>query len=950
MSEKGNPTEEKWREAVRICGRILSDRATFDNEETNYKLEISNRVKALVDALEKGEDFVPLLKRAFSSPNNLTSFYAHAPFIEWATEHQDEARQAMLALVEKGQHPVESRVDHLLGVVPQDKPSGPGNRLSIASFLLMGFSPKNHPMYRTTAYATVEGLLGWKIPDGVSPGEAYRRHRSFTNTFLGRLRKANLDARDYLDAQSLIWMLAKRNDPDIRAWRGEGEVPTALERAMYEFENELDPETLEQHRIRFDEARSRFDALFGTREAVKKLTPAAFFDFFNSIDARGKPGAGLFSPGIPFPKNPETQAYRRLAEDMPHLHQALTELLHGEGDLADRVDKMLAGPRVRTYITESLPIPSMLLCFQNPKDHAGVQQMSVKKAKIGAAGSDHDGLDGEGLTTGQLFELLERILATLPSEHGRDWDWAQRNLFYFSEAFRRNLEDDPLAGYVDRFYEERDYPTEKDKEHITVREEFASYVSEDAISDPNWTDFRRIFNAGFYGGTGPQSRLNAFISSADEDGLEKLRRTVEHLLYSDEPPERCLDDVLEGEYRVPGLGESVATKLLAVCYPEQFLPIFVTGGDKGKIALMRHEALGLEPPEGLSRGEMAVRTNDLLRQRLEPYFGEDTFAMKEFLYWLHWLDEGVGEDDKEQKKSDLEALADSLLLDESFLKEIILLLREKGQVIFYGPPGTGKTFVARGLMKHLAAELSRREVVQFHPSYSYEDFVQGYRPVQRKDGSLAYDLKRGPLMRLAYAAMEAPDRDHVLLIDEINRGNLPKILGELLYLLEYRDDEVALMYGEEGERFSLPENLFIIGTMNTADRSIALIDAALRRRFHFVPFFPGEYPLDGLLVRWLKRNKPEMSHVAGVVERLNFRLRERFGPHLQVGPSYFMRADLSEEVLKSIWAHDVMPFLEDQLFGHEEELAGYTLDKLREEGSAADTAEGASTDPDAPVA
>jgi 5-methylcytosine-specific restriction enzyme B len=333
---------------------------------------------------------------------------------------------------------------------------------------------------------------------------------------------------------------------------------------------------------------------------------------------------------------------------------------------------------------------------------------------------------------------------------------------------------------------------------------------------------------------------------------------------------------------------------------------------------------------------MAVTTNDLLRERLEPYFGEDTFAMKQFLYWLDWADEYTDQVSKDLKESSLESLADSVLIEKSFLEDVIWLLREKGQVIFYGPPGTGKTFVARALAKYLAAELSRREIVQFHPSYSYEDFVQGYRPVRREDGSLAYDLKHGPLMRLAHAAMDTPGRDHVLLIDEINRGNLPKILGELLYLLEYRGDDVALMYGEDGERFSLPENLYIIGTMNTADRSIALVDAALRRRFHFVRFFPEEYPLETLLSRWLERNRPEMIEVARIVDRLNSRLRDRIGPHLQVGPSYFMREDLSELVLENVWAHDIMPFLEDQLFGHEEELANYTLENLWEEGSADD--------------
>jgi 5-methylcytosine-specific restriction protein B len=217
-------------------------------------------------------------------------------------------------------------------------------------------------------------------------------------------------------------------------------------------------------------------------------------------------------------------------------------------------------------------------------------------------------------------------------------------------------------------------------------------------------------------------------------------------------------------------------------------------------------------------------------------------------------------------------LAEELLVEERFLEKIVELLRDRGQVIFYGPPGTGKTFVARKLMEHLASERSRREVVQFHPSYSYEDFVQGYRPVTREDGSLTYELKPGPLMRLAKQAAESPG-EHLLLIDEINRGNLPKILGELLYLLEYRNDEVVLMYGEDEDRFSLPKDLLIIGTMNTADRSIALIDAALRRRFHFVPFFPSEPPLDGLLRRWLKKHRPEMIKVADVVDKLNAGLR-----------------------------------------------------------------------------
>ena len=312
---------------------------------------------------------------------------------------------------------------------------------------------------------------------------------------------------------------------------------------------------------------------------------------------------------------------------------------------------------------------------------------------------------------------------------------------------------------------------------------------------------------------------------------------------------------------------------------------------------------------------------------------------------LNALLNGVSETPNPRKT--LDDLADELLLEKPFLEKVIGLLRDKGQVIFYGPPGTGKTFVARKLIEYLAPEKNRREVVQFHPSYSYEDFVQGYRPAIRSDGTLNYDLKPGPFMRLATRAKTRPG-EHVLLVDEINRGNLPKILGELLYLLEYREDEVALMYSEGDARFSLPEDLLIVGTMNTADRSIALIDAALRRRCHFVPFFPDEWPLRGLLLRWLERYRPGMVWVARIVDGLNALLRERFGPHLQVGPSHFMKKDLDEAVLRRVWDYDVMPFLEDQLFGQEEELERFRLERFQGSEDADHNTERAQTEPRTP--
>ena len=265
--------------------------------------------------------------------------------------------------------------------------------------------------------------------------------------------------------------------------------------------------------------------------------------------------------------------------------------------------------------------------------------------------------------------------------------------------------------------------------------------------------------------------------------------------------------------------------------------------------------------------------------------------------------------------------------DVSYLEEIERLLEDKRQVVFYGPPGTGKTFVAEKLARHFAGAESRTALVQFHPSYAYEDFVEGFRPAEAG----GFSLREGPLKRIARRAGAEPDPQrvrHVLVIDEVNRGNLAKVFGELYYLLEYRDQEISLQYSDD--QFQLPKNLWIIATMNTADRSIALVDAALRRRFYFVPFFPDEPPIEGLLDRWLRdKEKPEMLWVAEVVDAANQILEELDKRDMAIGPSHFMRDDLDDEWVKRIWKHSILPYVEEQLFGETERVKEFELDTLR---------------------
>ncbi len=269
-----------------------------------------------------------------------------------------------------------------------------------------------------------------------------------------------------------------------------------------------------------------------------------------------------------------------------------------------------------------------------------------------------------------------------------------------------------------------------------------------------------------------------------------------------------------------------------------------------------------------------------------------------------------------------EELASQLNVDVGWLQECIELLRDRPQLIFYGPPGTGKTYIAQHLARHVAGDNIR--LVQFHPGYSYEDFFEGYRPVK----SGGFELKPGPLRKVVDAARENPATPYVLIIDEINRGNLAKIFGELYFLLEYRDQNVDLLYATDDDiGFTLPRNVFVIGTMNTADRSIALVDAAMRRRFAFVSLHPSELPTRDVLRRWLAASERDPG-MAALFDELNSRIED---PDFKIGPSYFMRpAVYAPGGLERAWRTAILPLLEEHHYGDGVDVpARYGLDAIR---------------------
>ncbi|MGZ2359555.1 DUF4357 domain-containing protein [Streptomyces sp. 372A] len=263
---------------------------------------------------------------------------------------------------------------------------------------------------------------------------------------------------------------------------------------------------------------------------------------------------------------------------------------------------------------------------------------------------------------------------------------------------------------------------------------------------------------------------------------------------------------------------------------------------------------------------------------------------------------------------------DLLVHDVSWLEEVRNLLWDERQLVLYGPPGTGKTYLALRMAEFLGGGPEQVKLVQFHPSYSYEDFFEGFRPQEDPESrEVAFRLTAGPLRELADLASREGNRHipHFLIIDEINRANLAKVFGELYFLLEYRNKSVRLTYS--GDDFALPPNVFVIGTMNTADRSIALVDAAMRRRFAFVELSPRAEPTRGLLRRWLAAEGRD-DEPARLLDALNSRIEEA---DFRIGPSYLMKPGVYREGgLERTWRTRILPLLEEHHYGE-----GVDIDK-----------------------
>lgn len=285
-------------------------------------------------------------------------------------------------------------------------------------------------------------------------------------------------------------------------------------------------------------------------------------------------------------------------------------------------------------------------------------------------------------------------------------------------------------------------------------------------------------------------------------------------------------------------------------------------------------------------------------------------------------------DEPEQKEVQYPPYTKDDFLNEVYLSEsaydtLVELLNSKYNVILQGAPGVGKTFAAKRLAYSIMGmkDTGRVAMIQFHQSYSYEDFIQGYRPTDN-----GFKLENGVFYKFCKAAEEDDERPYFFIIDEINRGNLSKIFGELMMLIENdkRGEKIKLLYSNEW--FTVPQNVRIIGMMNTADRSLALMDYALRRRFAFFDFAPA-FSSEGFKNYLAEKNNPKLEKLIAVVESLNLAISadESLGEGFRIGHSYFCTdKKITDEWLQSVVNYEVVPLLKEYWFDEPSKVRDWT--------------------------
>ena len=501
--------------------------------------------------------------------------------------------------------------------------------------------------------------------------------------------------------------------------------------------------------------------------------------------------------------------------------------------------------------------------------------------------------------------------------------------------------------------------------------------------DPNAEDFAEMFHRAtekvgdifvYRMGLSPSGMIESFAREVDQNSVREMFRVLfdenlelgERLKYFKDESERLR---AEGQKKFPKWKghlqtPSAISTYLWLRYPDKYYIVNQNECKKAAKILKSDFKLIGRDEENQNIGN-ACKFYDLiteqlmkhpeLRQILDENLSDDAYRDPQFhtlaidfIFFLRYLKDDDGRRKGNSEKGETQGppmtysqqdFLSEVYMTEEKLNDLLGMLEYKKNIILQGAPGVGKTFAAKRLayVKMGKKDDSHIKLVQFHQSYSYEDFVMGYKPVGEEGH---FELVEGTFYEFC-KEVEAKNQangnkneTYFFIIDEINRGNLSKIFGELLLAIEdgYRDTDITLAYRRENgqeEKFSVPSNLYIIGMMNTADRSLALMDYALRRRFSFMELKPA-YDTPSFKKYISSINSVLLDKVINGIKELNnvIETDASLGSGFCIGHSYFCNLEKNRDLnvhLKSIVYHDIIPTIEEYWFDNRE-----ILDKQRE--------------------